>query len=369
MKIKNKSKNLAIIVLPAALVAGYFLWIQPKYNQPNANNASQNNTVNPAIAVTTVNATKQKIELFIELPGRVNGQKISGVRPQVDGVIKEVKFVEGSFVKQGQQLYEIDSAIYKAAYNSAVSALKAAKAKRDRYQNLIAQDAISKQEFDDVNAAFASAQSDLSKAKKNLDYTSVLAPISGYIGKSNFTQGALVTANQADALTTITQLDPIYVDMEQSSKDAIALGNHEELSVSLVTEDPNYHNVGKLKFSEVFADESTDSVRLRAIFSNKDKKLLPGMFVSAKLHLKPFDAITIPQRAANRAPNGSLVVWVVGQDNTVKSQIIKAEKIYQDSWIVEEGLNEGDKIIYEGFQKLAEGVKVNPTPLVTQEIK
>lgn len=357
---KKKLKPLIIACAASALLLECFFLLKPNPAQPAANAAT---------AVTTITATKKQVQLFTELPGRVNAQKIAKIRPQAEGIIKKIKFLEGGFVKKGQQLYQIDSTIYQSAYNSANSALKAASAKRSRYKNLLEQDAISKQEFDDINATFAQAKADVSKARKNFDYTKVLAPISGYIGKSNVTEGALVTANQAEVLTTITQLDPIYVDMEQPSKDVIAIGHHKEIPVSLTTEDPTYQNTGKLKFSEMFADESTDSVRLRAIFSNKDKKLIPGMFVSAKLNLTPFEAITVPQRATTRTPTGGLVVWVVEAENIAKSRPIKATKIFGDSWIVEEGLTEGETIIYEGFQKISDGAKVSPSPLVAEEAK
>lgn len=357
-KIKN-ANPIIYILLSNALITSYFLWIRPKYNQANANNASAIHATN----VTVITAKKQSVELVTELPGRVSSYRISEVRPRVDGVIKKRKFTEGSFIKEGTQLYQIDPTVYQTAYDNANANYKTLRAKRDRYKILIEQDAVSKQEFDDVSAAFASAQADLKNAKTNLTYTKVLAPISGYIGKSNITEGTLVTTNQAEVLTTITELDPIYIDMAQPTKDALKLDNKEELDVSVTTDDPTYKNTGKLKLSEVFADESTDSVRLRALFSNPEKKLIPGMFVNGTIHLKPFDAITIPQRATNRAPDGNLSVWVVEKDNIAKPRSIKAEQIYKDSWIVTDGLNEGDIIIYEGFLKLADGAKVNPTPL------
>ena len=357
MKRKEKNRKPLIIVCTiAALLGGYFFWFKPKYNQANLNNASPNSISE----VTVITATKKQVQLFSELPGRVNAFKIAELRPQISGLIRKIKFKEGSLVKQGQPLYEIDSDTQKSAFESAQSNLRAMQKKRDRYQNLLAQDAISKQEFDDVVAAYETAKSNASTARKNLDYTKVLAPISGYIGKSNYTEGALVTASQDAPLATITQLDPVYVDMEQPSKDVIAIGHHTKIPVTLITEDPNYKNQGELQFSEMFVDADTDSVRLRAVFRNKDKKLLPGMFVSAKLHLKAFEAVTIPQKVASRNPNGGLIVWVVENGNIAKPRVIKASKAEGDSWIVEEGLNDGDIVISEGFQKIADGAKVNP---------
>ena len=365
---RKKNKNLKKVVFVCSLIAlaaGYFFWFKPKYNQATAIKASTTN----AIEVSVVTAKKDKVQLYLELPGRVESHKISNVRPQINGVIKKIKFVEGSFVKQGQQLYQIDPIVYLEALKSANSNLKALKAKRDRYKNLLVQDAVSKQDFDDISASYAEARSQAELAKKNFEYTKVMAPISGYIGKSNFTEGSLVTANQEGVLTTITQLDPIYVDMAQPTKDMMRLRNQKELVVTLITEDPTYSNTGKLKFSEMFADESTDSVRLRSIFSNQDQKLIPGMFVTGKIHLQAFDAVTVPQRSTTRGSDGSLTIWIIDKENTAKPRKIKADEVVGDSWIVNEGLEDGETVVYEGFQKLAEGVKVNPTPFIKQEMK
>ena len=365
---RKKNKNLKKVVFVCSLIAlaaGYFFWFKPKYNQATAIKASTTN----AIEVSVVTAKKDKVQLYLELPGRVESHKISNVRPQINGVIKKIKFVEGSFVKQGQQLYQIDPIVYLEALKSANSNLKALKAKRDRYKNLLAQDAVSKQDFDDISASYAEARSQAELAKKNFEYTKVMAPISGYIGKSNFTEGSLVTANQEGVLTTITQLDPIYVDMAQPTKDMMRLRNQKELVVTLITEDPTYSNTGKLKFSEMFADESTDSVRLRSIFSNQDQKLIPGMFVTGKIHLQAFDAVTVPQRSTTRGSDGSLTIWIIDKENTAKPRKIKADEVVGDSWIVNEGLEDGETVVYEGFQKLAEGAKVNPTPFIKQEMK
>lgn len=355
----NKKLTFAIICLTA--FAGYFFW-------PKSNSVAQHGPApTKPIDVTVITLTKKIVRPTIELPGRVNAQKISQVRPQIDGIVKEIKFVEGSFVEKGQQLYQIDPDIYKSAFNAATSTAKSLKDKRDRYEVLIRVDAVSKQEFSDAEAELAKAQSDVSKAKKNLEYTKVLAPISGFIGKTNITEGALVTTNQTNALTTIAQVDPIYVDLEQPSKNLIPATSTEDISVNLTTDDPTYHNVGQLKFREMFADETTDSVRLRAIFNNADQKLLPGMFVTAKLDLAPFEAITVPQRIASRGPNGGLMVWIVNQDGSASPRPIKAEKISGDSWIVEDGLNEGEKVVYEGFTKLREGAKVNASEFTPKQ--
>ena len=366
MRIKNKNKKLAAFICIAVLIFfGYYFWIKPKYNNAKPIIATTNN----ATEVSVIKIKKQQVQLSGELPGRVSAYKISEVRPQIEGVIKKRKFEEGSFVREGQQLYQIDPNVYQIAFDNAKQNLKTVRAKRDRYKNLLKEDAISKQEFDDVSAAFAKAEAEFKQAKTNLTYTEVRAPISGYIGKSNITEGMLVTANQDEVLTTIAQLDPIYVDMVQSTKDMADTQDQKNISVTIALDDPSYKNTGKLKFSEVFADESTDSIRLRALFSNKDKKLIPGMFVTATLHLKPFEAITVPQRVTNIAPGGILMVWVVDEENTAKPRPIKADKISGDNWIVESGLNEGDVVIYEGYQKLFDGAKVKPVSIEIPEKK
>jgi len=308
--------------------------------------------------VTIIEVKSEDVNLNIDLPGRVAAFRISEVRPQVEGVVRQIKFEEGSIVTKDQQLYQIDPRIYQSAFDSAAANLKAVLNKSERYKILLEQDAISKQEYDDIKAQLAAAEADYAKAKTNLSYSKVLAPISGYVGKSNITEGALVTANQIDALTTIAQLDPIYVDMVWPTKEMLKIGEQKQIAVSLITDDENYNNVGTLKFSEVFADPSTDSVRLRSIFSNKDHKLIPGMFVNGRLQLQSFRAITIPQRVTSRLPSGSLMVFVVDENNIVKQRIIVADKIYKDRFIVNDGLKEGEKVVYEGMQKINEGAKV-----------
>jgi len=342
------------VLLTGLIAAAYFFWLKPKAVPAPAARVAD---------VTIITISKQQIQLYQDLPARVEAEKISDVRPQAEGVIRKIYFTQGSFVKKGQQLYQIDSRMYKTAFEGAKLAWKAQQAKLGRYKNLLEQDAISKQEYDDLSASAAIAQADFKKAETALAYTKVFAPISGYVGKSNFTEGALVTVNQLDPLTTITQLNHLYIDMVQPSKDAVKLQNQRELPVTLVTEDETLIEKGVLKFTETFADQATDSVRLRAIFANKEHKLMPGMFVTAKIHLTPFEAITVPQRVTNRGADGGLTVWIVDKDNTAKQRKIKADQIANDSWVVTEGLVEGDVVIFEGYLKIAEGAKVNPKAL------
>jgi membrane fusion protein (multidrug efflux system) len=367
---RNKIKKLKPVFITCfliiALALGYFFGT--KFDHGNNSQAGAMPGM-PAPSVTVMTVKKQPVQLYIELPGRVSAFRISEVRPQINGIIKKVKFTEGSFVKEGQQLYQIDPNVYQIALDNAMSNLKSVRAKSDRYKALLELDAVSKQEYDDITSALAQSQANVKAARTNLNYTKVYAPISGYIGKSNLTEGTLVTANQAEVLTTITQLDPIYVDMAQPSKDMLQLGDQKEIPVTLTTDDTNFQHSGILKFSEVFADETTDSVRLRALFSNENKKLIPGMFVNGKLHLKPFEAITVPQRATTRAPDGSLIVWIIGADNIVKPRPIKADQISGDSWVVTEGLADGETIVYEGFLRIGDGAKVNPTPMKIEEKK
>lgn len=357
----KQKKTIIKLVIFAALLAGFYFgysfWMKKKQMMMAAAMA------NMVVEVNVVTVASEEVQLTQELPGRVAAYKISEVRPQIDGTVRKIKFEEGSFVKAGTQLYEINPAVYQAAFDDAKANLKTTQSKKNRYKALLKVEGVSKQEYDDINAALAKAKSDYKKAKQNLDYSKVAAPISGYIGKSNVTEGAIVTANQAMPLTTITELDPLYVDMVQPSKDSLKIGDQKNITVSLSIDGEEHEEKGKLKFTEVFADEGTDSVRLRAKFSNKNKKLIPGMFVNAKLHLKPIKAITVPQRATIRNPDGSLMIWVVENGNVAKARMIKAEQSLDDKWIVLDGLQDGEIIVYEGFLKLADGAKVKPVAI------
>ncbi len=359
--IKNNKKLIIISLFVLALLGGFYFF----YLKPKLNHSIQGSFGNPE--VTVIVTKKQPVQLFLELPGHVTAFKISQIRPQINGIIKKRIFEQGSFVKEGQQLYQIEPQVYQIAYDRAKIALKSALAKKERYQKLLELDAVSKQEHDEAATELAQAQADFKKSKTELAYTKVLAPISGYVGKSNIPSGMLVTANQAEVLTTIIQIDPVYVDMTQPSKEAEKLSEQKGIPVSLTIDEVPYENQGVFLFSETFVDDSTDSVRLRAEFSNKNKKLMPGMFVTAKLHLKSFEAITIPQRATIRGNDGNLIVWVVDENNIAKPRPIKSSQAFNDTWIVEEGLNEGEKIIYEGFQKIADGAKVNPVLAPVEE--
>lgn len=338
------------------------------------------------LPVTVMTVESNAIDIFEELPGRTAAYKVAEIRPQVGGIVTERLFEEGSLVKEGQQLYQIDPTPYKAAHNSALATLKkaqanvkATQAKAVRYAELVIIEAVSKQEYDDVVAALDQANADVAignaavaSAKVNLDYTKVYAPISGRIGKSTITQGALVTANQAEPLATITQLDPIYVDVNQSSSDVMrlrqnaGLENIAEKSPVTITVDGSgaaYPHAGTLEFSEVTVDETTGMVKLRATIPNPDQVLLPGLFVKAKVKQGSEDnAILIPQRAANRGPDGNLMVWVVGPDNTANPRPIQTSREVGDQWLVTGGLQPGEKIALDSFQKMQPGGPVTPVP-------
>ncbi|HPX60558.1 MAG TPA: efflux RND transporter periplasmic adaptor subunit [Deltaproteobacteria bacterium] len=337
----------------------------------------------PEVSVVVIKP--EKARLTTELPGRTSAFQISEVRPQVGGIIQKRLFTEGADVKAGDALYQIDPASYKAAHASAKANLAKAEAsllparlKAGRYQELIKIKAVSQQEADETAAALKQAEAEVEAAKAaletariNLGYTRIIAPISGRIGKSTVTNGALVTASQATALTTIQQLDPVYVDVTQSSSEMLQLkrsiesgvfrkGTKTQASVKLLLEDGSAYPVeGTLKFSDITVEQSTGSVTLRSIFPNPKKLLLPGMFVRAVLEEGVNDqAILVPQRGVTRNPSGNAMVLVVGAEDKVEIRPIKVVRTVGDKWLVSEGLKEGDRVIVEGLQKARPGTPV-----------
>lgn len=336
----------------------------------------------PAMAVSTLTIQPQTISLKKELPGRITAYRQSQVRPQVDGIIVERLFQEGSNVEKGDQLYQIDDARYVAALNSAKADLKSAQAniksiesQANRYDKLVKIDAVSAQEYDDIKAeldqakaAIAVAKAAVDVAQVNLDYTKVYAPISGRISRSFVTEGTLATANQTQQLATITQLDPIYIDMQQAGEEALqfraSMAEQGSVPVRIVygeAQDQLYPHEGILKFSEVTVDETTGSITLRAQIPNEDQLLLPGLFVRAQLDLGEREALLVPQRATARSADGSLSIWVVGQDNKAQKRALEIEQAHGNQWVVTAGVEDGDQIIVEGYQKLAEGQAVSPS--------
>jgi len=343
----------------------------------------------PAPEVGVVVVKPERVTLTTELPGRTSPHLIAEVRPQVNGIILKRVFSEGSDVKAGQMLYQIDPASYRATYASAKAAearaaanLIPARLKAQRYKDLVAINAVSQQDYDDAHAGLKQAEADLAatraaveSARINLAYTRLTAPISGRIGRSSVTVGALVTANQPAALATIQQLSSIYVDVTQSSAELLKLkqnlasgmmknGGAAQARVKLLLEDGSaYPIAGTLKFSEVTVDQSTGSITLRAIFPNPKQTLLPGMFVRAILEEGVSEqAILVPQRGVTRNPKGDAVVMVVGAEEKVEQRPIKVVRTVGDNWLVSEGMKAGDRVIVEGLQKARPGTQVKPVP-------
>ncbi|MCW8091090.1 efflux RND transporter periplasmic adaptor subunit [Alteromonas sp. ASW11-130] len=337
----------------------------------------------PPPAVSVMELTRQNVTLSTTLPGRVVPSKQAHVRPQVDGVVVKRLFEEGAKVKKGQQLYQIDDARYRAQYNSAKADLESAQANLEtlearagRYKNLISKNAISEQENDDVIAQLAQAKAAISVAKAttelakvNLDYTKVYAPIDGEISRSEVTEGALVNANQAQQMATITQLDPVFVDIQSSGKEVLEIRKMMRetgsLPVDLVLNNltgERYAHQAQLKFSEVTVDESTGAVTLRAVAPNPEGLLMPGMFVKAEIQMSSERALLLPQRATTRKPDGSLVVFIVNNANKVEARAVSVKGNYRDQYVVHQGVSEGESIIVTGYQKVQPGMDVSPQP-------
>lgn len=339
--------------------------------------------------VGVIVAKPERVALTTELPGRTSPLLIAEVRPQVSGIIQKRLFVEGSDVKAGQVLYQIDPATYQAAFASAKAALARAEAnliparlKEERFRDLVKIKAVSQQDYDDANAALKQAEADVASAKAavetariNLAYTKVAAPISGRIGRSAVTDGALVTANQSAALATVQQISPMYVDVTQSSAELLKLKQNlasgvmkdnsaGQAKVKLLLEDGSpYPLAGTLKFSEVTVDQSTGSITLRAVFPNPKQTLLPGMFVRAIVEEGVSDqAMLVPQRGVTRNPQGEAMVMVVGAEEKVEPRIIKVVRTVGESWLVSDGLKAGDRVILEGIQKARPGTQVKAVP-------
>lgn len=318
------------------------------------------------------------------LAGRIASFQVAEVRPQVGGILQQRLFTEGADVKAGQALYQIDPATYEAALDSAQAALMKAEAnvtparlKAERFRELLAIKAVSKQEYDDAQAAFKQAEADVAvnraavkTARINLEYTKVRSPISGRIGKSAFTPGALVTANQAQALTSVRQLDPVYVDITQSSQDLLRLRAQftngelrsvaEEAPVRLKLENgAMYPHEGRLQFTDVSVDESTGMVSLRALFPNPEHILLPGMYVRAVItEGVDENALLVPQRALRRDPKGQASVLLVDGGGKAEVRLVDVGRTVGDSWQVLSGLNPGDLVIVEGGQNVRPGMSV-----------
>jgi len=327
----------------------------------------------PEVGVVTIRA--EPVELTTVLPGRTSPFATSDIRPQVNGILLARLFTEGDIVKAGQPLYQIDPALYRAAYDNAVAALATAKAKATRYDMLIKANAVAPQDYDDVQAAYKQALANVETAKINLDYTRITAPITGRIGRSAFTQGALVTADQTTALATIQTLDPIYVDITQSSAELLNLklameGGHltrngpADARVTLQLDNgTQYSEAGTLQFSEVTVDPNTGEVTLRAIFPNPDTVLLPGMFVRATIiEGVQQNAILAPQQAVSRNEKGDPIAYVVDANGVAQLRSLTTPRAIGDKWLVTGGLRPGDRLIVEGLLNVTPGAKVHAVP-------
>lgn len=333
----------------------------------------------PEVAILSVAPTAVARELT--LPGRVTPVRQAEVRPQVSGIITARLFDEGAEVKKGQPLYQIDATRYQALFNSAQAELlsaqtdtESAKARVTRNAELLKTQGISQQVYDDTQAAFNKAkaavlvaQAKLELARIDLDYTKVYAPIAGHISRSFVSEGALVTTNQSQQLAVITQLNPIYVDIQHTHGSdpslTAQLAQGAPIEVHLLRDNGSlFPDVGTLKFAEVTQSETTASTLLRAQFPSPLGQFLPGMFVRTRLTLSLQNVILAPQRATTRTPNGTLSAWVVDNQNTAQTRTIEVNGTHNDNWIVSSGLNTGDRLIVEGYQKVRPGQVVTTIP-------
>ena len=350
------------------------------------NNKSEQAAQQQAPEVGVVTLKTEPLKISTELPGRTSAYRVAEVRPQVSGIILKRNFIEGSDVKAGQSLYQIDPATYQAAYDSAKGDLVQAEANAriaqltvKRYKPLLGTKYISQQDYDTAvataaqnDAAVQVAKANVETARINLAYTKVTSPISGRIGKSSVTEGALVQSAQTTALATVQQLDPMYVDVTQSSEDFMRLRselesgqlkqNDGKANVTLLMQNGStYSQPGTLEFSDVTVDETTGSITLRAIFPNPNHALLPGMFVRARLDegTNP-NALLVPQQAVTRTPTGQATVMVVGADNKVEARTVTAAQAIGDKWLVTDGVKAGERVISTGLQRAKPGAQVTP---------
>jgi len=379
MQIKQRIKLMAAVVIVFGLILFSCGQQSSKGGPPQGGP--------PEVAVVEVKP--EKVAITTELTGRTSAYLVAEVRPQVGGIIQKRLFNEGGDVKTGDVLYQIDPAIYQAAYASAKAALARAEAnltttrlRAERYRDLVTIKAVSQQDYDDITAALKQSEADIETGKAavetariNLAYTRVTAPISGRIGKSSVTAGALVTASQGSALATIQQLDPVYVDVTQSSANLLRLqqsmasgklkrNGAGQAKVKLILEDDTkYPLEGTLQFRDVTVDPTTGSVILRVVFPNPKGILLPGMFVRAVVEEGVNDqAILIPQQVVSRDPKGNPVALIVNATGKVEQRKLSLDRAIGSQWLVSEGLAPGDRVIAEGMQKVRPGAGVKAVP-------
>jgi membrane fusion protein (multidrug efflux system) len=376
MILSGRNRPFAIFALIATLAAGCDKKDERKQAGPP-----------PKPAVEFVILHAQPVSLTTELPGRTTPFRVAEIRPQVGGILQKRLFTEGNAVKEGQLLYQIDPAPYQAALASTEASLQhaeasvaAAQATVDRYRPLAAAAAVSHQDLDNAVATLkqnqadvASAQAAIKTAQVNLSYTKIVSPISGRSGRSSVTEGALVTADQPTSLATVTQLDPIYVDITQPSTTLLRLRRElaagrlksagaDQAAVRLTLEDGTvYDQPGRLQFSEVTVDQGTGSVTLRALFPNSQGVLLPGMFVRATLEegIQP-NGILAPQQGVTHNERGEPTALVVDADGKAALRVLTTDRAIGDKWLVSQGLNEGDRLIVKGLQMVHPGTEVAP---------
>ena len=373
-------KILALVVFAIVVAAGYMAW-----NRPSQANQPAPAAARPAPEVAVTALEERTVTLTSELPGRTAVYQVAEIRPQVGGILQKRAYTEGAEVKAGDLLYQIDPATYevnvaraRAAVNKARAELEPARLKAARYRDLIRTKAVSQQDHDEVQAALAlaeanvaSAQAELDAARIDLERTRVVAPISGRIGRSAFTPGALVTANQAAALATVQQLDPIYVDLTQSNVELLRLrhalqngsiqaAGEAGTRVRLILEDGSaYPLQGTLQLAEASVDPGTGSVTLRAVFPNPDRDLLPGMYVRAVIEEGVLaQAVLVPQQAVTRNAGGEAQALVVDDKDTVVLRKLDLDRAVGGDWVVRQGLAAGDRVIIEGLQKARPGMQV-----------
>ena len=373
LNLKKKKLLLLIIMLPLSLLGGC------------KDNAPKTMAKQAPVEVDIVTIKTQPVHLEAELPGRTTAYRVAEVRPQVNGIVKKRLFTEGSKITAGQILYQIDPAIYQARLDSAKASLAKTKAiehsaqlKAARYKTLVRTKAVSELDQVDIEASWkqaaadvASAEAALNSARIDLEYTRVTAPISGRIGKSMISEGALVTAQQSAPLAIIQQLDPLYIDVTQSSSELLRLkknlstglmqkNDKPHSDVTLLLEDGSkYNETASLEFSDVTVDQTTGTVTLRAIVPNPDEELLPGMFVRARISTGvKQDAILVPAESISRNTKGQAVVMLVNDQSTVESRIIQSGQNHGDKVLVNQGLVAGEHLIVAGFQKIKPGVAV-----------
>lgn len=349
-----------------------------------------------AVPVNTVTIKAQPVQLTTELSGRVSAYRVAQVRPQVSGIILKRYFKEGSDVQAGELLYQIDPSTYKASVASAEASLAQAKANEysaqlqaKRYAKLVKNSLISEQDNDNAQAtwkqqqaAVKEAEAQLETAKINLNYTQVKAPISGRIGVSQVTEGALVTANQSGVMATIQQLDPVYVDVRQSTNallrqrkeianGSLELNSDHSANVHFVLDDGStYPYLGRMQFSDVTVDQTTGMVDQRIIARNPQKVLLPGMFIQARLDegLRKH-GILVPQKAVIHTPRGDAMVMLVNADNQVQTQEVQLGRVIKHYWLVASGLKSGDTVVVDGLQNIRQGSKVQPNDVTANYFK